>query len=504
MDISADKRRTVPPHPRQEPRIELPLTEGNIRKVFADCVDFSSRPVLLGGDPALRATLYFIIGMVKTERVGDYVLLPLLREAKLVGEKPAGAFRMIAGGLLYNLTAQMRTTMDEVVFDLIGGACVLAFPDLPEMLSFSTATEEKRSIGNPENEPGVKAARDSFVESLRTNTSLVRRRLRAPTLKIKEHIVGRQSVTPVDVLYLEGLTNPETVRLAEERIAAIDIDALVATGSLEEYITDRVDTAFPLIASTERPDRFCAGLAEGRVGILAEGLPLGYLVPGTIQQFFKTGEDKSSSWMMATAIMILRWVCMMTTLFLPGLYIAAVTFHPEIIPIRLARSMIAAKTEIPFSTPVEVLLLLLAFEILQEAGLRLPASVGKTISILGGLVVGMAAVEARIVSPSVLIVVSIAGVAGYTMPSQDFADALKIWRFLLAVAGSFLGLFGVALGGVVLICRLAGLESFGVAYLTPFAAKDGEPERHALIRQPLPSVKLREKALRTLNRRNQK
>jgi hypothetical protein len=312
-------------------------------------------------------------------------------------------------------------------------------------------------------------------------------------------------VTPVDVLYLDGLTNPDTVRQVEERIAAVDIDALLATGNLEEYITDRVDTAFPLAAYTERPDRFCAGLVEGRVGVLMDGIPLGYLLPGTIHQFFKTGEDKSSNWMLSTVLTVLRYVCMLMTLFLPAVYIAAVTFHPEIIPIRLALSMIAAKAEIPFSTMFEVLIMLAAFEILQEAGLRLPSSIGQTVSIIGGLVVGSAAVEAKIVSPAVLIVVAIAGICGYTMPSQDFAGALRIWRFLLAAAASIGGLLGVVLGGAVLICRLAGLESFGVAYLTPFAANDGEKmERHAVIRQPISRVKLREKALKTLNRRNQK
>jgi len=505
VGILKNRQEQVPPHPRREPRIERPLTLESMEAVFTNCADFNRRTVLLGGDPAKKATLCYIAGMIKLERVNEYILHPMARSEALAAADLTAAFRLMADGALYNLSVQKRATMDEVVFDLIAGSCVLAMDGLPEMLSLFTPTEEKRSIGEPDNEPGIKAAMDSFVESVRTNTSLVRRRLRAPTLKIKEHIVGRQSVTPVDVLYLDGITNPDTVRLVEERIAAIDIDALLATGNLEEYITDRVDTAFPLAAYTERPDRFCAGLVEGRVGVLADGIPLGYLLPGTIHQFFKTGEDKSTNWMVAVTLTVLRYVCMLTTLFLPAVYIAATTFHPEIIPVRLAVSMIAAKTDIPFSTVFEVLIMLAVFEILQEAGLRLPTSIGKTVSILGGLVVGTAAVQAKIVSPAVLIVVAAAGIAGYTMPSQDFAGALRIWRFLLAVAASIGGLFAVVLGGAVLVCRLAGLESFGVAYLTPFAANDGEQaEKHAVIRQPLSRVKLREKALRTRNRRNQR
>jgi hypothetical protein len=259
-----------------------------------------------------------------------------------------------------------------------------------------------------------------------------------------------------------------------------------------------------LIAYTERPDRFCSGLVGGRVGILIDGIPLGYLLPGTVGQFFRTSQDKSENWMVASALSVLRYVCMLITLFLPSLYIAAVTFHPEMIPLKLARSINAAKTDVPFTTVFEVLIMLLAFEVLQEAGLRLPAAIGQTVSILGGLVVGTAAVEAKIVSPAVLIVVAIAGIAGYTMPSQDFAGALRIWRFLLAVAASVAGCFGMVLVGAVLVCRLASIESFGVAYLTPFASNAGEQvEGHAVLRQPLSRVKLREKYLNTRNRRNQ-
>ena len=193
------------------------------------------------------------------------------------------------------------------------------------------------------------------------------------------------------------------------------------------------------------------------------------------------------------------------TLLLPALYVAMVTFHQEMIPTRLALSIIAAKQDVPFRSVFEVIVLLLAFEILQEAGLRLPQSIGQTVSIIGGLVVGSAAVEAKIISPAVLIVVAIAGIAGYTMPSQEVAGALRIWRFLLALLASAAGLFGVVAGLSALVIHLAGIESFGVSYLTPFASNAGEQvEGHAVFRQPLPQVKQRPAALKTRNRRNQK
>ena len=214
---------------------------------------------------------------------------------------------------------------------------------------------------------------------------------------------------------------------------------------------DETSTAFPLVLYTERPDRFCAGLAQGRVGILVEGLPLGYLCPGTAGEFLRAPQDKSNNWMTASVLTLLRCLCIFGTLLLTAVYIAMVNFHQEMIPTRLALSIIAAKRDVPFLSVFEVLILLLAFEILQEAGLRLPQSIGQTVSIIGGLVVGTAAVEAKIVSPAVLIVVSIAGIAGYTMPSQEVAGALRIWRFLLAVLASAAGLFGVVAGAAMLV-----------------------------------------------------
>lgn len=503
MGFFGRKRERVPPHPRREPRIDLPLTVENLRAVFQDCVDFGTRRLELHGDPRRTVTLCYISGMVRLERACDYLLKPLAESDALVDCTLEQAYERMRLGGVYDLSVAECGTMDAAAKALIDGDCLLVFA-AGKALSFSTGTEEKRSVSDPENEPSVKGARDSFVESVRTNTSLVRRRLRAPELKVQEQIVGRQTLTPVDILYINGIVDPALVAETRRRIEGIDIDALLMTGALEEYIVDEVDTSFPMIAYTERPDRFCAGLAEGRVGLLIDGIPLGYLLPGDIQQFFKTGQDKSENWIVASVLTALRYVCMLVTLFLPALYIAAVMFHPEMIPLKLALSINAAKTDVPFTTVFEVMIMLLAFEVLQEAGLRLPSAIGQTVSILGGLVVGSAAVDAKIVSPAVLIVVASAGIAGYTMPSQDFAGALRIWRFLLAIAASAAGAFGMVMAGAVLVYRLAALESFGVAYLTPFASNAGEQkEGHAVLRQPLFRVKLREGRLHTRNRRNQ-
>ena len=499
------RRQEVPPHPRQEPRIPLPLTVENLRTVFHDCADYAERQVALAGDAGRSVTLCYLNGMVKMERASDYLLRPMAQDEALAACPDLKAARAhMAAGALYNLGVNQRETMDQAAADLVVGCCLLFFPGQPGALSFFTGTEEKRAVSPPAGETVIKGARDAFVESLRTNTSLVRRHLKAPELRIKEQTVGRQSLTLVDVLYVEGIANPDTVGQVERRLERIDIDAVLATGNIEEYLVDETATAFPLVQYTERPDKLCAGLAEGRVAILIDGLPLGYLAPGTIDSFLRAGQDKSNSWLLASVLTLLRYCCMLITLFLPAFYIAVVTFHQEMIPTQLALSIIAAKRDVPFVTVFEVLIMLLAFEILQEAGLRLPQSIGQTVSIIGGLVVGQAAVEAKIVSPAVLIAVAIAGIAGYTMPSQELAGALRIWRFVLAVLASIAGVFGMVMGGAALVYHLSEIESFGVPYLAPFAGGAGaRAALHAIVREPLPRTKLRPAVLRGRNRRRQ-
>ncbi len=492
-------------HQRENPRFPGPLTVANVQGIFTDCSDFISRSAFVAGDIHRKVNLMYLNGMVRGERANDYILKPLSQNSKLCGVPMEEAFVLMEQGSLYNLNVRRRDCLDDVADDLAQGWTALSAENVPFFLTFFTATEEKRSVGEPNNEPALKGSRESFSESLLTNTAMVRRKLRAPEVKIREQIVGRKTKTPVNVVWIDGIAPMETVELLEQRLREIDIDGVETTGNLEEYVIDQLNTPFPLMPFTQRPDRFCGGLLEGKVGLLAEGLPLGYLVPGTLEQFFRTGQDKSFHWMMSSALMALRYFCMVITLILPALYIALVTFHPEAIPVELALSIVSAKQEVPFSTIFEVLILLMAFEVLQEAGLRLPSAIGSTVSILGGLVVGNAAVEAHIVSPAVLIAVALAGITGYVMPSQDFAGALRIWRFLLAILASIGGLYGLTFGLAGLIAHLGSLESFGTPYLAPFTVGAGQGRgKSDIIRRPLPFAKWRGGVYGIDNRRNQK
>ena len=270
------------PHPRREPRFPGPLTLEGVEQIFEGCSDFAERTALLHNDPQRQVTLCYINGMVRGERINDYLLRPLAQDPRLSAVSEAEAFQLLGQGALYNLYVERRTTLDQAAVDLTMGWCVLFFPGRMDALSFFVGTEEKRAVGQSENEPALKGARDSFVESILTNTSLVRRRLRAPELKVRQHVIGRQSLTPAMVVYLDGIADPDTVKRVEEKLDAIDIDGVESAGNLEEYLTDASRTPFPLMPFTQRPDRFCAGLLEGRVGLLCDGLPFGYLLPGTM------------------------------------------------------------------------------------------------------------------------------------------------------------------------------------------------------------------------------
>lgn len=490
-------REYVPHHPHQTVLYDLPLNLQSIESAFAHCVEFSSReiPLVQGG----TCTVCWMEGLVKSERLNDYVLRPLI-----TGPIPASTEQVgqLLQGVIWNLNVTTQTTVDETVSAMIEGSCAVVLPD--GVLTCAVPTEEKRGVEGPENETEAKGARDSFVESVRTSTSLVRRRLKSAKVKCLEVSVGRTSKTAVDVLWVEDITNRVLVNEIVQRISDMDIDALVSASDIEEYIVDSRRTVFPQVLFTERPDRFCRGLMNGRVGILIDGIPLGCLVPCDLNQFLRAPQDHSYHWSIVSVLTILRYLSVFFTILMPGFYIAVSAFHLQMIPTQLALSIIASKQDVPFSTQFEVLVMLLAFELLQEAGLRMPKTIGQSVSIIGALVVGQAAVEAKIVSPAVIIVVAAAGMASFTMPNQDFANGLRIWRFLVALGACFAGLFGLTVVVAALIFQLARMENCGVSYLTPFVSKEWQHKGGGwVIRGPMPDIKLRELSLEPEGKRRQ-
>ncbi len=473
-----------------EPIYPGELNDENIRSIFAGAGDFNTR-TLQCGDFTLYA--YAIDGLTSGADISEYVFQPIM--TMLDGKTMAELYDQALKGAVVNSVGLACKDLTDAALKLVNGFCVVLFPGTGA-LAFEVKTGEKRSISPPDLENTTKGAKDAFVETVRTNTSLIRRHLRTPDLRLYETTVGRRSVTNVSVAYIEGLTNPKLVEQMKSRLHSIDIDGLVSPSAVEEYLTGSRATAFPLLQYTERADRFCQGLLDGRVGLFVDGIPVGYLAPVDIGYLMNSPEDISRDFVTASCVRVLRYVSLILSLVLPGVYIAMTMFHLDLLPPGLYQVIQKSKENVPFSSQWEVLGLLIAFELLQESGIHLPQSIGQSVSIIGGIVVGTVGVEAGLISPIALIMVSLAGVCGFVLPNRDLAAAIRVWRFGLAVLGSVIGLWGVGLGVLVLLVHLACIKSLGVSYLHPVES--------GIFRRRRNRDKMRSPRTDSLDKRNQK
>ncbi len=361
------------------------------------------------------------------------------------------------------------TNLDDLFASLMAGDTLILVDGVDQALSASTQGGEKRSIAESTTQMVVRGPKGAFTESLGTNTAMVRRIIKTPDLWMESLKVGRVTKTDVTLMYIHGIANDKVVKEIRQRLHRIDIDSILESGYIEQLIEDQTLTPFPTMYNTERPDVVAGNLLEGRIAIFVDGTPFVLIAPAVFMQFFQSAEDYYARFDIATSIRLLRIFMFMISLIAPATYVAVTTFHQEMVPTMLIVAIAAQRESVPFPAFVEAVLMEITFEILREAGIRLPKAIGSAVSIVGALVIGQAAVQASIVSPAMVIIVSITAIASFATPSFDMAISARLIRFLFMIGAATFGFYGIILCLLMMVVHLCGLRSFGVPYMAPFA-----------------------------------
>ncbi|MED3563906.1 spore germination protein [Bacillus xiapuensis] len=449
-----------------------------LNSMYQDCFDVVFKTFLIGGQT--KAVLIYIDGLSNIEEIDDHVLSPLMEET----DGRVFSSREMLEKKLHISKAKEVKTFVECIENLSTGDPLLLVHQNDWGLAMGLCKYEKRSIEEPQAESVVRGPREGFVETLVINTSLLRRKIKSPALKMKAMKIGQYTDTSIVITYIKGLVDQSLLEEVESRLRRIEIDSVLESGYIEELIEDNTYSPFPQLINTERPDVAAANLLEGRVVILVDGTPFALIAPITFFSLLQSPEDYYQRYMISSVIRILRLVFMVFSLVLPSLYVALLTYHQEMVPTNLLISAASSRETVPFPALVEALIMEVTFEALREAGVRLPKQVGAAISIVGALVIGQAAVQAGLISAPMIIVVAITGIASFMVPHYSQGISLRMLRFPIMLLAGSLGLLGIMLGVITIVIHLCTLRSFGMPYLSPIAPLKNRELKDAFIRAP--------------------
>ncbi|MDR0979341.1 MAG: spore germination protein [Lachnospiraceae bacterium] len=432
-------------------------------------------------DKSYSAFIIYIDGMVNSEIINDFILRPLMlrnktntHDRKKDKESKLSSFSLedyIINCLIPQNRILKKEEFNDIILEVNGGNCALFIDTLGVAFTAEVKGFKQRSISTPSNEVVVRGSQEAFVESIRTNTSILRRVINNEDLIIENSYVGKFSHTAVSICYLKNITNNDLVAEVQYRINNLDIDYLISSGQLEQLIQDNSHSIFPQIVATERVDKTASHLLEGRVVVLVNGTPYALVMPGVFNDFLSSSEDLNLKSQYSNLIRIIRILSAFLSVLLPGIYVAVTSYHHELIPTQLLFAIAATRESVPFPIIIETLIMETAFELIREGGLRVPSPIGPTIGIVGALILGEAAVSANIVSPILIIIVAITALCSFTIPDLSLNFTFRILRFVYIFLGFTAGFLGLALGLFAQLVWLCNLTSFGSPYLTPYLSK---------------------------------
>ncbi len=430
-----------------------------------------------------RAFITFLDGMVDRITINNFIIRPLLAKKELESNGSCSLEKILKEVIETNQATKV-TDPGEIIYEILGGNTCLYVDGCDYYISNETKGFEKRAVATPQTEGVVRGSQEGFTENLKTNVTLIRRIIKNKDLSTEYIKIGKRNHNQCAVMYINGLTNPAIIEEVKRRIKGLNTDFIYGSGILEQFIEENPMSILPTILTTERPDRAAANIIEGRVAIIADGSPFVLVVPVSVTSIFQTPEDTNLRWQYGILLRLIRILAVFIAAFIPGLYVALTNFHREMIPTDLLIAIAKARENVPFPTIIEVLLMELSFELIREAGIRIPGIIGNTIGIIGALILGQAAVQANLVSPVLIIIVAITGLGNFAIPDFGMAFAARITRILFIVLGALLGFYGISLGIVAVTALLSNTKSFGVPFLTFYGPKVNK-SNDLIIRKPV-------------------
>lgn len=443
----------------------LEQNEQIIRELFKHCSDLVIRHVVL--NDGARMLIVYLDGMVEGKALEDSVIKPLMYRP--LPDSVTSIRDLVEKQSIAVSSVKTVHTLDQFVNGVLSAEAGILVEDVAEGLLADLKGFQTRSVEEAQTEPAIRGPRDGFTESIRINTTLLRRRIRSNRLKFEALSIGTMAPTDVLITYTEGIAPENLLEEVRKRLQHVRIDCVVESQYIEEYLEDKPYSPFPQIQDTERPDIVASSLLEGKVAILVDNTPFALIMPLTFWSGLQSRADYYERFVYADFLRFVRSIFYLISLLLPSLYVALTTFHPKLLPTGLLISIAAAREAVPFPALIEALIMELTFEALREAGIRMPRAVGSAVNIVGALVIGQAAVQAGIVSAPMVIVVAATGIANFLIPRHSIGTAIRLVRFLLLFLAGFLGLYGIAIGLTGLLIHVVNLRSFGVPYFTPLA-----------------------------------